>query len=392
MLLVEEDQQPGGACVDQYVAMINDTPGTRGGVFGDIISTLDGNYDITVGEVQAFWSQWFLPADYLQVVSQLIREEPTLDLLCGVHNCRPSVDKGTVSGIVVDTRPGPEQRITADVVVDATGSAEIAALAGAETRYGREAKEEFGESIAENTADEKVQLCTWQYISQNIRADEGFRMKGVNARPLESGYGWLSEDDEGWDRAADLYLHWGCRVRCEDTRNPAAVSAAQHEALSLMEDDHRILRENGYAVHLAPKIGVRESRRLIGEYVITADHLVDGLVPDDTIFVTGRGMDIWTEGKSNMEEYPEVQPYGIPYRALVPRELDGLLVVGKAISGTHLAMSAYRTQSIVGYVGEAGGVAAAICSDLGTWPRELDHDRLIKTLREPPHNIDITGK
>jgi hypothetical protein len=284
---------------------------------------------------------------------------------------------------------GDERRIGAKVVVDATGSAELAALAGARTMYGRDAEEDFGEPLALESPDDKVQLCTWQYVSQDICADEDFRMEGVGARPLESGYGWLSEDDEGWERAAGLYLHWGCRVRCEDTRNPVAMGRAQCEALALMEEDFRILREQGYAVHLAPKLGVRESRRLRGQTVITSDDLVEGVVPEDTIFVTQRGMDVWTEGKPTMSVYPDVQPYGIPYRALVPETLEGLLVVGKAISGTHLAMSAYRTQSIVAYVGQAGGVAAALCSADDLQPRELQADRLIDSLRRAPHEVAI---
>lgn len=390
VLLVEEDQQPGGACVDQYVAMINDTPHDRGGVFGQIISILSDQYDIGVTPVEAFWSQWFLPADYLHVVQSLIRAEPTLDLACGVRRCAPLVEDGAVAGIIIRDPSGNETRISADVVVDATGSAEMATLAGAETMYGRESRDDFGEEIAPEEADQKVQLCTWQYISQNLRPGNEFRMEGVGARPLESGIGWLPEDDrEGWERNAGLYLHWGCRVRCEDVRDPIAVGHAQSEALEMMAEDHRILRRNGYAVHLAPKIGIRESRRLLGRHVITADELVAGTRPDDTIFVTGRGMDIWTEGKASMSEYPPVQPYGIPYRALVPAEVEGLIVVGKAVSGTHLAMSAYRTQSIVAYVGEAGGVAAALCAERDVAPAKLDPRDLIQCLRRPPHEIRI---
>jgi threonine dehydrogenase-like Zn-dependent dehydrogenase len=390
VLLIEEDQQPGGACVDQYVAMINDTPHDRGGVFGEIIADLSDNYDIAAGPVEKFWSQWFLPADYLRVVQNLIGAEPTLDLACGVRQCDPLVIGGGVAGVVIGRNPGSDIRIEADVVVDATGSAEMAHLAGIETMYGRESRENYGEELAPEEPDEKVQLCTWQYISQNLRPGNRFHMEGVSARPLESGRGWLPEDDEeGWARNAGVYLHWGCRVRCEDTRDPQSVGRAQTEALKLMAEDHRILRRNGYAVHLAPKIGIRESRRLIGRRVITSDDLVAGARPDDTVFVTGRGMDIWTEGKATMSEYPAVQPYGIPYGSLVPQQMDGLIVVGKAISGTHLAMSAYRTQSIVAYVGEAGGVAAAMCAERDVSPATLDPADLIERLRRPPHQIQI---
>ncbi len=388
VLLVEEDLQPGGACVDQYVGMICDSGRNHGGVFGELQGSLMRDFSLVKGVIEKSWSPWFLPSDYLRVVSRLLRSAPKLELLCGATRCLPLMAGSAVAGVVVRDAFGRESRIPAKVVVDATGSAEIAALAGCETRYGRESRDEFDEAPAPETADEKVQLCTWQYISQNLRPANRFNMEGVKARPMESGYGWLPATDErAWERNAGIYLHWGCRVRCDDTRDPVAVAQAQWQALALMEEDHDILRANGYAVHLAPKLGIRESRRLVGDWVITANHLIEGVIPEDTIFVTERGMDVWTEGKSTMAEYPPTKPYGIPYRALLPRDVDGLLVVGKAISGTHLAMSAYRTQNIVGYVGQAGGVAAAWSAKSGQAPRELAGGRLREILRQAPHAV-----
>ncbi len=140
---------------------------------------------------------------------------------------------------------------------------------------------------------------------------------------------------------------------------------------------------------LAPKLGVRESRRLVGEHVVSANDLIEGVKPEDTIFVSHRKFDIWTEGKKNIEAYPDVKHHGIPYRSLLPRELNGLIVVGKAISGTHIAMSAYRTQGILAFVGEAGGVAASLCAKRQTSPRNLAPAELINTLSEPPHSVEI---
>ena len=75
-----------------------------------------------------------------------------------------------------------------------------------------------------------------------------------------------------------------------------------------------------------------------------------------------------------------------------PKSTQGLLVVGKALSGTHLAMSAYRTQSIVAYTGEAAGVAAALAVRAGVMPAEVDPNALIARLQEEPHRVEISGK
>jgi hypothetical protein len=384
VLLLEEDQQVGGACVDQYVAMICDTGKSNGGIYGELIDRIHRNYNLNVGKIEHQWSLWYLPSDYLRIVMEMIHAEENLELLCGVRRCRPIMT--TRDGIpsaegVVISKGDKEFRIGSKVIIDATGSAEMAHFAGCQTYYGRDSKDDFNEEFAPNESDDKVQLCTWQYISQRMKSASPFNMKGVKARPMESGYGWIEEDDEeSWQRNSGMYLHWGCRVRCKDTRDPISVADAQREALTLMKDDLDILRKNGYAVHLAPKIGVRESRRLVGETIITANDLLNGKIPEDTIFITERGMDIWTEGKKCMD-YPSVKKYGIPYRSLIPKDMGGIIVVGKAISGTHLAMSAYRTQGILGYVGEAGGTAAAMCATRNIRPLELNCNDLVDTLR-----------
>jgi hypothetical protein len=90
-----------------------------------------------------------------------------------------------------------------------------------------------------------------------------------------------------------------------------------------------------------------------------------------------------------MADYPEVKPYGIPYRALVPRRLEGLLVVGKHMSGTHLAMASYRVQCLLGQIGQAAGVAAVLCAQRHTWPRRLDYRDLKPCLLAPPQHLVI---
>jgi hypothetical protein len=207
---------------------------------------------------------------------------------------------------------------------------------------------------------------------------------------LVNGLGWFHNDPE---RAIALnrpiHLHWGCRVRCDDTRDSVALGRAQSEALQLMERDHALLRENGYAVYLAPRLGVRESNRILGEHVISENDLRSGVLPGDTIAVGTYGIDIWGEYKGIKIEDRVTPAYGIPYRALVPKEIDGLLLSGRIISGSHLGMSAYRVMPIAASIGQAAGVAAALCVQQGTQPRDLDPAAVQSMLRSTGMQTDF---
>ena len=87
---------------------------------------------------------------------------------------------------------------------------------------------------------------------------------------------WVKADDKEdmIRRDAGIYLHWGRTVYCKDTRDPLLLAQAQQEALERLQENLEIWHEAGYAVHLAPKLGVREVRRIKGEYVLTANDLI----------------------------------------------------------------------------------------------------------------------
>jgi hypothetical protein len=106
------------------------------------------------------------------------------------------------------------------------------------------------------------------------------------------------------------------------------------------------------------------------DHVVTVNDLKSGVLPEDAVAVGLYGLDAW--GESFTREQIALPRYGIPYRALLPRGFDGLLVAGKAIGGTHLSASAYRVQPIVASIGQAAGTAAAFAALGGCQPREVD--------------------
>lgn len=135
----------------------------------------------------------------------------------------------------------------------------------------------------------------------------------------------------------------------------------------------------------AVQIGVRETRRVVGEYMLTIDDLQSGTSFPDTIAYCGYPIDIHSPdgaGGGTAEAPPSANIYEIPYRVLVPRDVDGLLVAGRAVSATHEALAAIRVMPPCFAMGEAAGVAAAMSIAGNCMPRHLDTSNIRNQLRK----------
>jgi hypothetical protein len=141
--------------------------------------------------------------------------------------------------------------------------------------------------------------------------------------------------------------------------------------------------ENAYIVMESPTVGTREGRRIVGEYVLKEDDCLEGRKFPDVIAIGGpRGPDahsvtgLWGDGITS----ELTKPFDIPYRCLVPKVIDNLLVAGRCISATHLTFGAIRDIATSMSTGEAAGAAAAISVRQGVAPRSLDVNLLQKAL------------
>jgi hypothetical protein len=310
----------------------------------------------------------------------MIKAEENIKLMTG---CRVSgvitEDSGrrtVVKGVSVADRSGREIRVKAKVTIDATGNGEVAYLAGCDFFYGRESKDQYGEPHARENVDGIVMPCTWMYISSKFNGKSGLDFNSLNHRGfIESGHGWHTKADQGvYDRSTGLYLHWGATAMCEDVNDDAKLGKTQTEAFEKMKSDIDLLSQNGYAVYLPPKIGVRESRRIKGEDIITECSQRSGAFPDDTVAVGEYWLDIWGEKISREEK--QLPAHAITYRSLIPKDYDGILTAGRCISATHIAMSAIRVQPVAAQMGQAAGTAAALTAINKTKVRDIEIDVL----------------
>jgi hypothetical protein len=141
--------------------------------------------------------------------------------------------------------------------------------------------------------------------------------------------------------------------------------------------------ERSYVVQSGVNVGVRETRRILGDYQLTAEDVLSARKFDDAIARGSYPVDIHNPKGSGtvLRRLPPGEAYDIPLRCLLPRGSEGLLVAGRCLSGTHEAHSSYRVMPIVMATGQAAGVCAALAARFKVSPRSLDFKEVQKELR-----------
>jgi hypothetical protein len=152
--------------------------------------------------------------------------------------------------------------------------------------------------------------------------------------------------------------------------------------------------EQAYVVQSGVQIGVRETRRIHGDYQLTVDDILGarkfadviarGTYPVDIHSPTGKG--------TVLKHLPPGEAYDIPLRALLPRGVDGLLVAGRAICGTHEAHSSYRVMPVSMATGQGAGVCAALAAKRNVTPRDVDIREVQAELRRQGASLEPVPK
>lgn len=307
--------------------------------------------------------------------------------LCGVEkagNHIQSVSVVTKAGILT---------FTAKTFVDCTGDADLCVMSGVPTVLGRE-------------PDHLCQPMTLCFRVANVDKKAFFEnrdeMRRLHKEWLDAGrFSNPREDILVFDYPIDGMLHFNTtRVVKHNPVDPFDVTRAEMEArrqvkelLDFFKVNHLAGMENAKLVYTAPSIGVRESRMLAGEYVLTGADLVACTKFDDAVAAGNYDIDIHNpEGSGTSHYYFEPGTwYTIPYRSLIPKACgaDNLLVGGRCISVDHEAQASVRIIPICTTTGEAAGVAAAVANRTGTTVQEADVREIQKLLTETGAYIGI---
>ena len=148
--------------------------------------------------------------------------------------------------------------------------------------------------------------------------------------------------------------------------------------------------ENCYITTTAPEVGIRETRRIVGEYRLTKEDLLETRQFKDNIAQCSYMIDIHDRKQTQLfyTAIPEGRSYGIPYRCLVPAKVENLLVAGRSISCNQAAQGSLRVMPPSFSLGQAAGTAAAISVKSNCPPREVDTGLLRSTLASQGQVID----
>ncbi|WP_461486164.1 FAD-dependent oxidoreductase, partial [Pedobacter sp.] len=174
------------------------------------------------------------------------------------------------------------------------------------------------------------------------------------------------------------------RINGVDGTNPESLTYGEIEGRKQVEEIERYLKdfvpgfENAMFTKMAPFLGIRETRRIVGQYVMTADDILNCRRFDDSIAVASYPLDIHHPEGGGCTLTWCGDSYDIPYRALVPQKVENLLVAGRSISTTHEAMSAIRVMAPCMAMGEAAGRAAKLAIRNNVKPSQLE----VNLLRE----------
>ncbi len=180
------------------------------------------------------------------------------------------------------------------------------------------------------------------------------------------------------------------RVVDIDPLDPVDLTRAEVEARGQVTELLAFFRRevpgfaNARVAATATQVGIRESRRIVGEYTLTRDDVLSGRSFADAVARSAYPIDIHNPSGSGTTTHrlPAGASYEIPYRCLVPRRVDGLLVAGRCISTTHEALASTRLTPTVMTLGQAAGTAAAIAAEGGIEPRAVDtavlRERLVR--------------
>ncbi|WP_324716855.1 FAD-dependent oxidoreductase [Carboxydochorda subterranea] len=318
-----------------------------------------------------------------------------------------------VTGVLVHNKSGL-QRIRARVVVDATGDADVAASAGCEMRSGGEQGERQAFSVRWIAGGVDVPKLArfveslggqpWPapYFEAAMVWGRGHVLEDVFRRAVEAG-DLLEADGEYFQcfsvpgRADALAFNCPRIARRVDGTSAEDLTWAQIEGRRAIRRLVAFVRkylpgcEGAYVQQVAPMVGVRESRRIVGDYVLTLDDIVTGRKFQDAVARNRYPVDIHLvrdggRGGGGLVlgsgRPPEGDFHEIPYRCLLPRGVEGLLVAGRSVSATFEAQSAIRIQPNCHSLGQAAGTAAALAAARGVTPRGLDAALLRQILRE----------
>ncbi len=400
----------------------------------DFISGIGADMMQRLRAVDGEWHRNSDPEKHKLVLDRMVVESGC-DLLLVSHVVESIMDGAAIRGVVVESKSG-RQAVLGKRIVDCSGDADAAFFAGCECMSGRP-----GDGLSQACSLEfRLGGVDWDaYMNSPLKQEdprwtdliEDRRAQGwEHVACIENHLNWMTHvpgrpEHQGMDEVSICFAH-SRRCRPLDARDLTRMYREGREQADVL---WRFIKANvpGFAncwlIDTATLLGVRESRRVLGEYVMTTADLASSRRFDDVICISGHGYDLhnpddvgnikWDKmevdgetryvicgpggygtswlppgGREALSDYwgrkgadiANRQLYDIPYRCLVPVKVENLLVAGRCLSADFMAQSGCRLVLTCLNMGEAAGTAAALSLEQGLPPRRVDRVDLQRTM------------
>lgn len=311
-------------------------------------------------------------------------ESDNLDLYPSYRVEKVDCSNGHINAVyATHIETGETIEFRAPIFSDCTGDGTVGYLAGADYSMGRESRAEYNEPSAPEQGDSLTMGASVQWYSVEDDAPSTF--------PLFE-YG-LNFNDQSCERVTMGEWTWETgmnRDQCEEFERirdyglMVVYSNWSYLKNRLKDNDTYRNRSLGWVAYIA---GKRESRRLLGDHVLTENDLINEVVYPDASFTTTWSIDLHYPDPKNSEHFPgeefksicthgAVNPYAVPYRCLYSRNIDNLFMAGRDISVTHIGLGTVRVMRTTGMMGEVVGMAAGLCTEHKALPRQIYTDHL----------------
>ncbi len=417
--LIEATGIVGGAATNGLVAPISSLRGRTSKVsFGGILKEF---LDLNVSKAQEMCRAEFNPICSLHTTKYVLLEmlyQSGVKVLFHTFIVDTILNDDKIEGVLVATKAGI-QKVVGKTFIDCTGDGDVACRTKAVMSFGNEEGDVFSSVVATTDVDKKhiykgrVQPCSLmfnmggvdvteglKYMNRTITYDMlgitkeeflkweyantlGFEVDDSNVVPMPQGRVWLCQGIHENEAVINM-----SRVIDVDPTNPLSYAEGEVKAGRQLVAIVSFLQhfipgfEKAYLIESSYSLGVRESRRLCGEYILTGNDVVGCVEFDDTIAHGSYIIDIHDPTGKRKAFNCNISGdfYSIPYRSLVTKKCKNLSVAGRLISADHVPMSSTRIQGTCMLTGQACGTAAVYAIKNGNDFLDIDVKELQKNL------------
>ena len=307
----------------------------------------------------------------------LILAEPNITLYLSTHVTDVQTDGNKIVSVTgQNIKTGDRTVFRGKLFADCTGDGDVGYLAGADYRVGRESKAETGETQAPDVADNMVMGTSVQWYADDMGSPAPFPSCPWALEFNEQTYRAIVHGDWDWETGMDRDQI----TEIEYIRDYALRSVyGNWDYLK-----NKSSRKEEFANHQLQWVafigGKRESRRLMGDFILCEQDVLEAKQYDDASYTTTWGMDLHypksPEGFTGEPYLSEARikkhaPYAVPYRTLYSRNVENLFMAGRNVSVTHAALGTVRVMRTGGMMGEIVGMATSICKTNDALPRDV---------------------